>query len=328
MAKRRLSDQQKRRIARNKTQHLDTPISIDPDAQLVHGTIVIHYGRQVVVETAQHQQHTCKLRQNLGDIACGDRVVFQPGDDTEHGVVIAIDERDNLLQKTGFAGKAKPVAANVGQVVIVCAVEPAPNTYLIDRYLVAIENLPARTLLVVNKIDLGDHDHQDIIDNIDSIYGNIGYTVLHTSAATNFGLDTLRQHLKNTTSIFVGLSGVGKSSLVNSQIPDTNARVAEVSEITREGRHTTTVSSLYHLPGGGELIDSPGVRDFTPRIENRDDILNGFVELRGFRGKCKFANCSHSHEPGCAILEAVNQGKIARQRLESYKHMLSDLDEQ
>ena len=325
MAKRRLSDQQKRRIARNKTQHLDTPVSIDHDAQQVHGTIVIHYGRQVVVETAQHQQHTCKLRQNLGDIACGDRVVFQPGDDTEHGVVIAIDERDNLLQKTGFAGKAKPVAANVGQVVIVCAVEPAPNTYLIDRYLVAIENLPARALLVVNKIDLGDDTHQPIIDNIDTIYRNIGYTVVHTSASTDYGLDELRQQLRNTTSIFVGLSGVGKSSLINNQIPDTNARVAEVSEITREGRHTTTVSTMYHLPGGGELIDSPGVRDFTPRIDNKNEILNGFVEIRGFRGKCKFANCSHSHEPGCAILEAVNEGKIARQRFESYKHMLSDL---
>ena len=242
-------------------------------------------------------------------------------------MVIAIDDRDNLLQKTGFAGKAKPVAANVGQVVIVCAVEPPPNSYLIDRYLVAIENLPARALLVLNKIDLDDDSHHGIIEDIDTLYGSIGYPVVHTSAATDFGLDALRQHLKNTTSIFVGLSGVGKSSLVNSQIPDTNARVAEVSDISREGRHTTTVSTLYHLPGGGELIDSPGVRDFTPRIDNREEVLNGFVELRQFRGKCKFANCSHSHEPGCAILQAVEDGQVARQRFESYLHMLSDLEE-
>ena len=324
MAKRKLTQQQQRRIAKNKTDQLDTA-SLDIKTAQLKGIVVSHYGRQVVVETAEHEQHTCKLRQNLGDIACGDRVAFHPQEDTGDGVVVAIEPRDNLLEKIGFGKQAKPVAANVGQVVIVCAVEPAPNIYLIDRYLVAIENLNAQATLVLNKIDLADDTHQSIIDSINS-YRALGYSVIHTSAADERGIDELRNKLKNTTSIFVGLSGVGKTSLVNRLIPETNARVAEVSENSGEGRHTTTVSSLYHLPDGGELIDSPGVRDFTPHINSKDEIFYGFVEIRNIPDKCKFANCSHQHEPGCAILKAVENGEISKTRYGSYQHMLSDLE--
>jgi len=324
MAKRKLTQQQQRRIAKNKTDQLDTT-TIDIKTAQLKGVVVSHYGRQVVVETAEHIQHTCKLRQNLGDIACGDRVAFHPQEDTGDGVVVAIEPRDNLLEKIGFGKQAKPVAANVGQVVIVCAVEPPPNIYLIDRYLVAIENLNAQATLVLNKIDLSDKADQNIIDSIDS-YRQLGYSVIHTSAESELGIDELREKLKNTTSIFVGLSGVGKTSLVNRLIPETNARVAEVSENSGEGRHTTTVSSLYHLPDGGELIDSPGVRDFSPHINSKDEIFYGFIEIRNIPEKCKFANCSHQHEPGCAILKAVENGEISKVRYGSYQHMLSDLE--
>jgi ribosome biogenesis GTPase len=325
MAKRRLTQQQQRRIAKNKTDQLDIPTTTDDKTAQLKGIVVNHYGRQVVVETAEHEQHTCKIRQNLGDIACGDRVAFHPQEDTGNGVVVAIEPRDNLLEKIGFGNKAKPVAANVGQVVIICAVEPAPNIYLIDRYLVAIENLNAQATLVLNKIDLTNETDQDIIDSIDN-YRQLGYSVIHTCAVDERGIDELRAKLKNTTSIFVGLSGVGKTSLVNRLIPETDARVAEVSENTGEGRHTTTVSSLYHLPDGGELIDSPGVRDFTPHINSKAEVFYGFVEIRNIPGKCKFANCSHQHEPGCAILQAVAEGKISKTRYGSYQHMLSDLE--
>ncbi len=328
MAKRKLSEQQQRRIANNKHQHLNTAGEDEIlSGEKLNGIVVRHYGREVIVETEHRmQQFTCKLRQYLGDIACGDRAVFQLGEDNSNGVVVAISSRDNLLLKTGFAGKAKPVAANLGQVVIVCAVEPPPNYFLIDRYLVAIEDIGARAVLVLNKIDLDDYAHQAMIDNFNKLYERIGYRVLHTSAKGNIGIDALKQQLNNATSILVGLSGVGKSSLVNQLIPDINARVAEVSEASREGKHTTTVSSLYHLPAGGDLIDSPGVRDFTPWQPSCEAVFNGFVELRPYRGKCKFANCTHAHEPGCAILEAVSSGAVSQQRLDSYLHMMSDME--
>ena len=325
MAKRKLTQQQQRRIAKNQSNQLETPATDEYGVGQLKGTVVSHYGRQVIVETSEHARHTCRLRQNLGDIACGDRVAFNPEEETGNGVVVAIEPRDNLLEKIGFGNKAKPVAANVGQIVIVCAVDPPPNIYLIDRYLVAIENLKAQATLVLNKIDLGGDDREAIITSIDS-YRTLGYPVIHTCAKTELGIEELRATLKNTTSIFVGLSGVGKTSLVNRLIPETDARVAEVSENTGEGRHTTTVSSLYHLPDGGELIDSPGVRDFTPHINSKPEIFYGFVEIRNIPGKCKFANCSHQHEPGCVILQAVAQGKISKTRYGSYQHMLSDLE--
>ncbi len=324
MTKRRLTEQQKRRIARNKSEQLDNSTSIDNNGIQLSGTVISHYGREVVVESSDRNTHVCKLRQNLGDIACGDRVVFIPQDTTVHGVITAIEPRDNLLEKIGFGNKTKPVAANVDQVVIVCSIEPAPNLYLIDRYLVAIENLNTEATLVLNKIDLSEASHQTIIDSIDH-YRVLGYTVIHTSVKTDLGLDTLKNKLCNTTSIFVGLSGVGKTSLINRLIPETNASVAEVSETSGEGRHTTTVSSLYHLGGGGCLIDSPGVRDFTPHICSKAEIFHGFVEVRNVKGKCKFANCSHQHEPGCVILQAVKDGVISDTRYSSYQHMLGDL---
>lgn len=326
MAKRKLTQQQQRRIAKNKSDQLDITTSSELGTTQLNGTVVSHYGRQVVVETAAREAHICRLRQNLGDIACGDRVVFHPEGDTGNGVVVAIEPRDNLLEKIGFGKKAKPVAANVGQIVIVCAVEPAPNIYLIDRYLVAIENLNARATLVLNKIDLADNSDSTIINSIDH-YRALGYSVIHTSAADERGIAELRAALQNSTSIFVGLSGVGKTSLVNRLIPEINARVAEVSENTGEGRHTTTVSSLYHLPDGGELIDSPGVRDFTPHINSKAEIFYGFVEIRNVEGKCKFANCSHQHEPGCVILQALQNSQISKTRYGSYQHMLSDLED-
>lgn len=325
MAKRKLTEQQKRRIARNKSDQLDADAIIDPGTERLNGTIVSHFGRQVIVETHNRDQYTCKLRQNLGDIACGDRVAFQLQQDSGEGVVVAIETRDNLLEKIGFGNKAKPVAANVDQIVVVCSVEPEPNLYLIDRYLVAIENLSAKATLVLNKVDLSNSDHQTIINSVDH-YSKLGYKVIHTSARTELGLDQLKHELSNTTSIFVGLSGVGKTSLLNCLIPETNARVAEVSETSGEGRHTTTVSSLYHLDCGGRLIDSPGVRDFTPHINSKSEIFHGFVEVRNVEGKCKFANCSHQHEPGCVILQAVKDGTISKTRYGSYQHMLSDLE--
>lgn len=328
MAKRRLTDQQKRRIASNKkditqNQHAQ-------DNKVFNGLVVSHHGRKLVVETEDLQRYHCKLRQNLGDIACGDSVVIQIEDitsDNPHAIVVAVNERNNLLEKTGFGGQTKAVAANIGQIVIVCSVEPEPNSYLIDRYLIAIENLRADALIVLNKIDLLNEANKQAVSELESIYKDIGYRLVETSIKHNIGLDELQAALDNTTSILVGLSGVGKSSLVKMLLPETEIRIGETSETTGEGKHTTTVSSLYHLPGGGALIDSPGVRDFTPCNNNKEDIVNGFVELRHYQGYCKFKNCTHTTEPGCAINEALDNNELSQQRVNSFKKMIEDLQE-
>ena len=328
MAKRRLTDQQKRRIASNKnnlTRTQDAELNTS-DNRIFNGLVVSHHGRKLMVETDDNQQYDCKLRQNLGDIACGDSVVIQI-DQHDHGVVVAVNERKNVLEKTGFGGQAKTVAANIGQVVIVCSVEPEPNDYLIDRYLTAAENLPAEALIVINKIDLLHDDNKAVIESIRKTYTSIGYRVIDTSIEKDTGLDELKAALKNTTSILVGLSGVGKSSLVKMLLPDIDIRIGEISIASKEGKHTTTVSSLYHLPDGGALIDSPGVRDFTPWNRDKEDIVNGFIELKPYQGYCKFSNCSHTTEPGCAITEALEKGELSQQRVNSFKKMLEDLEQ-
>jgi len=302
MAKRRLTDQQKRRIASNKNSlsKLQDSSDASSDNHVFNGLVVSHHGRKLVVETDDNKQHSCKLRQNLGDIACGDNVVIQL-DQKDHGVVIAVNERKNLLEKTGFAGLAKAVAANIGQVVIVCSVEPEPNDYLIDRYLTAAENLPADALILINKIDLLNNDNRSVINTIKETYRNIGYRVIETSIKKNIGLEALK--------------------------PDIDIRIGEISTASKEGKHTTTVSSLYHLPDGGALIDSPGVRDFTPWNRDKEDIINGFIELKPYQGYCKFSNCTHTTEPGCAITEALDKGELSQQRVNSFKKMLEDLEE-
>jgi ribosome biogenesis GTPase len=332
MAKRRLTDQQKRRIAANK-QNLTDPVKNTNDNNIFDGLVVCHHGRKLVVETEDQQRFSCKFRQNLGDIACGDNVVIQLEKKSideqqtysKRAIVVAVNDRSNLLEKTGFGDKAKVVAANISQVVVVCSVKPEPNPYLIDRYLVATENLGADALIIANKSDLINDSNKATINNLKEIYEKIGYRLILTSVKNNTGMKSLKAELVNTTSILVGLSGVGKSALIKQLVPESEIRIGEISEATGEGKHTTTVSSLYHLQDGGSLIDSPGVRDFTPWNRDKEDIVNGFVELRNYQGYCKFSNCSHTSEPGCAITEALKNGELSQQRVNSFKKMIEDL---
>ena len=325
MAKRRLTKQQQRQISANKNLK-----SVRENTDTHNGTVITHHGKELIVWNETGETINCQLRQNLGTIVCGDRIVFEYIDkqsDPKTAIIIACAERDNILQKSGFGSKAKAVAANIDQVIIVCSLVPKPNSYLIDRYLVAAEYLPAKPIIVINKIDLLDEENEHVVNDINAIYDTIGYRVLETSAIKSTGLDELQSMLADATSILVGLSGVGKSSLVKDLLPDIDIRIGEISEASKEGKHTTTVSTLYSLPTGGNLIDSPGVRDFSPVNLDKEQILNGFIELKPYRGKCKFANCSHTHEPGCAITEAVEEGKVNSQRVNSFRKMLQDSEQ-
>lgn len=346
MAKRRLSIQQKRRIDSKQKSKISGDLLSDSKLQLDESStqtarVISHHGRQLYAETEDLKKIKCKMRQNLGDIACGDYILIQQAKDLENKppsddshpdasqyVVVAVKERSNLLVKTGFAGAIKPVAANIGQLVIVTSLKPKPNPYLIDRYLTAAENLPAKALIVINKVDLMDHETKRLVDDLTKLYKGIGYHVISSSMKQDTGLDALSEALSNTTSILVGLSGVGKSSIVKAILPKEEIRIGETSEATGEGKHTTTVSALYHLKCNGIIIDSPGVRDFTPINNSISEITHGFRDVRKFNGACKFSNCSHTNEPGCAMKKAVSDGLLNEQRFNNYLRMLQEFHEQ
>ena len=329
MAKRKLSKQQQRRIASQQENKIeDDKLQLD-ESSTQTARIISHHGRQLYAETEDFEKIKCKIRQNLGDIACGDYVLLQQALNAtgeSQNVVVAVKERSNLLVKTGFAGAVKPVAANIGQLVIVTALLPRPNPYLIDRYLTSAENLPAKAIIVINKVDLLDDETKIMADELTKLYESIGYHVICTSIKQNIGIDELSQALSNTTSILVGLSGVGKSSLVKAILPKEEIRIGETSKSTGEGKHTTTVSALYHLKDNGIIIDSPGVRDFTPINKSQNEITHGFIDVRQFHGACKFANCSHQNEPGCAMKEAVKNGDLNPQRFNNYLRLVAEFN--
>lgn len=331
MAKRKLSKQQQRRInSHQKNKIKEENLKIDESITKT-GRVISHHGRQLFAEIDNHEKIKCKIRQNLGDIACGDYVLIQQADDITgeaQNVVVAIKERSNLLVKTGFAGATKPVAANIGQLVIVTSIKPKPNPYLIDRYLAAAENLPTKALIIINKVDLLDYKSKRFVDDLTSLYQGIGYRVITTSIKNKTNLDELSDALSNTTSILVGLSGVGKSSIVKAILPKEEIKIGETSEATGEGKHTTTVSVLYHLRDNGVIIDSPGVRDFTPINNSQDEITNGFIDVRKFNGKCKFKNCRHNNEPGCTMKQAVEDNELNEQRFNNYLRLINEFNEE
>ncbi len=330
MAKRRLSKQQQRRIASNQKNKLDSHTQSPDDTNTISARVISHHGRQLIAEIEKGQKISCNIRQNLGEITCGDYIAVQQVEETDAHpcyVVVALHARKNLLEKTGFAGVEKPVAANIDQVIIVCAILPQPNTYLIDRYLVATENLPANAVIVLNKIDLSDADNRHIAESLEFLYEKIGYPVITTSVKQHTGLDTLHHVLKNKTSILAGLSGVGKSSLVKAMLPDEDIRIGETSAASGEGKHTTTVSALYHLGHNGIIIDSPGVRDFTPVNKSITDITHGFTDIRKYSDQCKFSNCKHINEPGCAVKAAIKNSRLNLQRYNNYQRMVKEFNE-
>ncbi|MCP5195643.1 MAG: small ribosomal subunit biogenesis GTPase RsgA [Gammaproteobacteria bacterium] len=289
------------------------------------GLVITHYGPASIVEGSEGELYRCAVRQNLGRLACGDRVIWQASD-LKQGVVVAVSERRSLLTRLDYSGQPRPVAANLDAVAVVLAPLPELSESLIDRYLVAIAALGVQGLLVLNKLDLLDTASLAAICERLAPYRQAGYPVLLVSSHTTQGLDELRTWLSGRTSLLVGQSGVGKSSLIKALLPDREIRIHAVSAITGHGAHTTSASTLYHLPGGGDLIDSPGVRSFELGEIGLNDLDRGFPEVAAHLGGCRFSDCRHTVEPDCALRAAVMQGKITSRRLESYRQLRAMLD--
>lgn len=289
------------------------------------GLITAHFGTQVAVESLAGQSQRCHLRANLEGLVTGDRVIWCAGEPT--GVVVAQLDRHSELRRPDPYGNLKPVAANIDQIFIVIAPFPEPHANLIDRYLVAAENVGIEPVILLNKTDLLQEDAalNQRMDTLLAIYPKLGYRVLRASKMG--AMEELHAALKGRTSVFVGQSGVGKSSLVNTLLPDADMRVGALSESTQKGIHTTTTAQLFHLPTGGTLIDSPGIREFGLWHMSKEQVEQGFREFQPHLGTCKFRDCQHQQEPGCAILAAAEAGDISEQRLNSYRRIVASLDE-
>jgi ribosome biogenesis GTPase len=250
----------------------------------------------------------------------GDEILWLPTEET--GVVDALVTRRNVLQRPDPKGRLRPVAANIDLMLIVFAPEPAPQANLIDRYLVAAENMEVEAALVLNKADLlepGD----ELARQLDR-YGELGYRTLTTHHELP-GASDLTTLIGRDTLVLVGQSGVGKSSLIQRLLPEASIRVGALSEVADKGRHTTTTAELFHLPGGGRLIDSPGVRDFGLTHVAPEKVFNGFREFSPFLGQCRFRDCQHQSEPGCALTAAVENGDISSERFESFRQIVATL---
>jgi ribosome biogenesis GTPase len=285
------------------------------------GQVITRFGADVLIETANGEILRCTARRKLDNLASGDRVQWE-GQAQGNAAVTALLPRQNVLERPDFRGRLRPVAANIDLLIVVTSWQPAPLWEMLDRYLIAANRLRADVLLVMNKADLRPTHASKEAEACLAEYVQIGCTVLHVAADQNQGIADILSAIRGRTAIVVGQSGVGKSSIATQLLPDTDIRVGSISD-TGEGRHTTTSAMLYRLPTGGSLIDSPGVRDFGLIGLDFATLETGFPEFRPFLGECRFHNCSHNHEPGCAIKAAVTAGKIPPRRFARYLNLLS-----
>ncbi|MDH5229600.1 MAG: small ribosomal subunit biogenesis GTPase RsgA [Gammaproteobacteria bacterium] len=334
MAKRKLNKRQawriekiqQERIKRQQKKSIHLEDLNDDLGKEERGLIIANYGNNLIVEEQSGQHIRCQARQNLGAIVCGDQVVWQrlPNDE---GVVVAVLERLSLLEKPGPRDTLKPVVANIDQIFVFSAIRPQLQFSLIDRYLVSAELAQINVIIVLNKIDLVPLEEKHETDHLLDLYRDMGYDVIYLSIKQNIGFEQLQAKLQNQVSILVGQSGVGKSSTIKKLLPDLDIQIGALTSKNELGKHTTSASRLYHLPTSGDIIDSPGVRDFGLWHLNKNRIIYGFKEFRPFIGQCKFSDCSHTHEPGCALLQAVQDGHIHPRRLQSYFHIMHTIVE-
>lgn len=300
--------------------------NIESTKQGQTGLLVTHYGQHIEVEDKQGTIHRCLTRKNLGSIAVGDHVIWHEQKQGDNVIVAVEPRRSELFRYNKFEGN-KLVVANIDQLYIVVAVEPSRAINVIDRYIMLAELQHINPIIVFNKIDLMNTQALTDIEDFLSDYQQLGYSVFYTSATDDDGVADVRQSLNDNVSVFVGLSGVGKSSLVNALMPDEAIEIGELSERSREGNHTTTTAKLFHLAGGGDIIDCPGIRELAIGGITATDVLRGFKELSTLATQCQFRDCSHSHEPGCAINKAMEDPTFNHQRFASYQNIINELQQ-
>lgn len=333
MSKRKLTRKQQWRIEKiqeerikrsqeraERTDALFDASSLGPEQE---GLVVAHFGTQVEIENPQRHRYRCVLRANIPAVVTGDRVAWRLGSD-ELGVIEALYPRKSSLSRPDSRGQLKIIAANIDYIIIVIAPLPEPSSLLIDRYLVAAELATIEPILLLNKMDLLDETGSEKFNELIERYQSIGYKVASCSTRQTNGLLALQALLEHHSFVFVGQSGVGKSSIVNALLPGTGQQTGALSN-SQLGTHTTTTARLFHTTEGGYLIDSPGIREFGLDINDHIELSKGFKEFDQFLGLCQFRDCKHDREPGCAIKNAVLEGKVHAERLGNYLTLCHNL---
>ena len=311
----RIDKVQSEKIARADKAASKVESQIDENVKELQGKVITRYGQRQLVEDENGKVFQSVSRQNIGFSVAGDRVLFQRTKNDE-AIVTAIYPRNNELKR-----QDKLIAANIDQLWLVVALEPHYEFELIDRYLIMAENLNLSIGIIVNKIELA-NSCNEFLDDF-THYQSLGYDVHFLSVKSNINIEIFKNQLISKSHIFLGQSGVGKSSLINSLIPDLKLRVNEISNKSKLGKHTTTNTTLYHIPTGGDLIDSPGVREFQLENLTETEIRNGFKEFKALSDECRFRDCNHISEPNCAVKDALEKGEININRYHSYLNILA-----
>ena len=290
---------------------------------MYNALVISRQGKNYIVEDDYGQQHICHARTNANDAVCGDIVDCESIQDSQD-VITLIRTRKNQLTRLDNFNREKTVAANVDHMLIVIAPLPIYSTSLIDKYLACAQLNNCKTTLVVNKAELLFQNDIDII-GLESTYDELTDNLIVVSAKLGYGIQQLRNILSNEISIFVGQSGVGKSSLINSILNNTNIKTGELSDHIQQGKHTTTNAYAHTINSQGKLIDSPGVRSFIPIFKSREEVMYGYKEFLPYIGQCKFSDCQHINEPQCAVKSAVRLNIIKQSRYQSYLDNISNL---
>jgi ribosome biogenesis GTPase len=284
-------------------------------------TVIATYSRRMGLRLPNGDEVSARIKGKRIRPVCGDQVFAESIPNETDWLITSIGERRNELTRPNMRGKVEILAANVDMLVVVASVSPPPDWYIVDRYLCAAELMGVNAIVIFNKIDLLD-GHDIEIEEIQE-YRDIGLKVFECSATSARGIDAVRSALSGQCGIVVGQSGVGKSSLINQLVVDSQQRTADISSKSGEGRHTTVNSVMIPLQGGGSVIDSPGVRDYAPALSASSDAALGFREIANAAQSCRFANCRHLREPGCAVKDGVDQETISLRRYESFKRVVN-----
>lgn len=286
------------------------------------GIVISYFGNSVAVESGSGQVFQCHLHRNQALPLVGDHVLWlRDQDDT--GTIDRIVDRKSVLARADRYGKLKPIVANIDLLVIVMAPPPIFAEYLVDRYCIAAEILKLQPVVILNKIDLLSAAAKKSALARLKPYQQLAYPVMTTSIVARGGLKKFTDLMQGKSGVLVGPSGVGKSSII-AKLTKQDIRVGDVS-VKGAGKHTTTATRYYHLPAGGSLIDSPGVREFSLWAVTKEEIQQGFSEFRAFLGQCRFRDCQHLVEPGCTIQDAVKANKISEQRYLSYQTLIKNV---
>jgi ribosome biogenesis GTPase len=303
----------------------------------VQGTVIKSSGSVYGVRAIDGTVVDCRVKGNFrlkgirstNPVAVGDNVIFDMREDGTAYIVDILERKNYIVRKASNLSKQSHIlAANLDLCFLIVTVShPVTATTFIDRFLASAEAYRVPVVIVFNKTDLYNNTEQEELEYLTALYESIGYRCLHTSTVTNSGIDTLKEMMQGKTSLFAGNSGVGKSSLVNAISPEIAAKVGEISKTHDTGMHTTTYTEMFEFMPGSYIVDTPGVKGFGTYDMETEEISHYFVEFFELSKDCRYGNCTHTHEPGCAVLEALERGEIAPSRYQSYLSMLEDKEE-